>query len=344
MNILVVGGAGFIGCNTAEYYLKKGDEVTVLDNLSRNGTTLNLGYLKKNYPQVKFVHCDIRHYYDLLETFNTHRFDVVFHLAAQVAVTTSVTNPREDFDINALGTFNILEAMRETGSEALIVFASTNKVYGGMEHIGIELRDGRYQYSSLENGISERNQLDFHSPYGCSKGAAEQYVRDYYRIYGIKSTVFRQSCIYGYRQFGIEDQGWVAWFTIAVALNKKLTIYGDGRQVRDVLFVDDLVRAYDMAVNAPEKVNGKIFNIGGGKFQMSLLELLSFLETFSGHKIEVKYGDWRPGDQKVYISDNQKAKQDFDWEPTTDVETGVKKLFDWVRENRQIFDQFSFLD
>jgi CDP-paratose 2-epimerase len=293
--------------------------------------------LTEKYDNVKFAYGDIRNYYDILPLFRKETFDVVFHMAAQVAVTTSVVRPREDFEINALGTLNILEAMREANSSAVLVYASTNKVYGEMLDLAIAEIGGRYQYKDVPEGISEKYLLDFHSPYGCSKGAADQYIIDYSRIYGLKTVVFRQSCIYGYRQFGIEDQGWVAWFTIAAAFGKKITIYGDGKQVRDVLFIDDLVKAYDIAVNEKDKVNGKAYNIGGGAFQMSLLELLAFLEEFIGKKIPMEFSEWRPGDQKVYVSNNGKAKQEFGWTPNTSVEDGVRKLYEWVCANKKIF-------
>ena len=339
MNILVIGGAGFIGCNVAEYYAKKDDNNTVLifDNLSRKGAALNLEYLTGNYKNIRFIYGDIRNYYNLNEVFEKQSFDVIFHMAAQVAVTTSVYRPREDFEINAFGTLNILEKMREVNSNALLLYASTNKVYGEMLDIEIEETNGRYQYKDYPEGISEDYKLDFHSPYGCSKGAADQYVVDYSRIYGLNTAVFRQSCIYGYRQFGIEDQGWVAWFTIASAFAKKITVYGDGKQIRDVLFIDDLVEAYDRAIKNWKMVNGKAYNIGGGHFQMSLLELLTFLEKFLGQEISVEFSDWRPGDQKVYVSNNAKAKRDFGWKPRTSVEEGVRKLYDWVIANKEIF-------
>jgi CDP-paratose 2-epimerase len=343
LNILVIGGAGFIGCNIAGFYAKKGDNVLVFDNLSRKGSYLNLSHLKENYKNVNYIHGDIRNYYDILPVFQKQSFDVVFHMAAQVAVTTSVASPREDFEINAFGTFNILEAMREVNSTALLIYASTNKVYGEMLDIQIEETDNRYQYKDLPQGISEDHPLDFHSPYGCSKGAADQYVIDYSRIYGLNTVVFRQSCIYGYRQFGIEDQGWVAWFTIAAAFNKKITIYGDGKQIRDVLFIDDLVEAYDFAIKNRKFVNGKAYNIGGGHFQMSLLELLAFLEKFSGHKIAYDFSDWRPGDQKVYVSDNSKAGRDFKWEPRTSVEDGARKLYEWANANKEIFKKVGII-
>ncbi len=338
LKILVIGGAGFIGANVASRHLKNGHEVIVFDNVSRRGTEWNIQWLKEK-GGLKFIKGDIRNYTEILSVFKKEsNIDVVFHLAAQVAVTTSVDNPREDFDINALGTFNVLEAIRETKSDPAIIYASTNKVYGGMTDIEIEEKNGRYAYAGLPEGISESRLLDFHSPYGCSKGAADQYMIDYARIYGLKTVVFRQSCIYGYRQFGIEDQGWVAWFTIAAMMEKEITVYGDGKQVRDVLFIDDLINAYGLAVRNIDKVKGKAFNIGGGaKNTMSLLELLSFLEKFFKKKIPVKFSDWRPGDQPVFICDISKARGEFGWEPETGPEKGVKLLYEWVKDNKKLF-------
>jgi len=337
MIVLIIGGAGFIGSNVAEFHANRGDKVVVFDDLSRCGSSLNLSYLREKYRNIGFVRGDIRNSRDLMPVFQGECFDCVYHEAAQVAVTTSVRDPREDFEINALGTFNVLEAMRSVRSNAILLYASTNKVYGNMEDAKIEERDGRYQYKDLQDGISEGRLLDFHSPYGCSKGAAEQYVRDYSRIYNLKTIVFRQSCIYGYRQFGVEDQGWVAWFTIAAAFGKEITIYGDGKQVRDVLFIDDLISAYSMAIENIEITNGQIYYIGGGHFQMSLLELLNYLEKYIGRKIPVSYSDWRDGDQLIYVSNNAKARKDFGWEPMVSVKEGLEKLYEWVTKNKELF-------
>ncbi|MCE5300074.1 MAG: GDP-mannose 4,6-dehydratase [Spirochaetia bacterium] len=339
MKVLVIGGAGFIGSNAAERFLKKGNDVWVFDNLSRRGTDWNLKYLKGKYKNLTFVKGDVREYPDLKNLFMKNRdFDVVFHFAAQVAVTTSVTNPREDFEINAMGTFNVLEAIRESKSDPVILYSSTNKVYGGMTDIKIVRKKGKYAYRDLPKGIKEDRLLDFHSPYGCSKGTADQYMIDYSRIYGLRTVVFRQSCIYGYRQFGIEDQGWVAWFTIATMLNKAISIYGDGKQVRDVLFIDDLIDAYEAAIKNIKKVKGRAFNIGGGaKNTMSLLELIAFLEKFFNKKIPLKFGDWRPGDQPVFVCDISKAKKELGWSPKVSPEQGVRKLYDWVKDNKSLF-------
>jgi len=247
MKILITGGAGFIGSNCASYFAGKGHQITILDNLSRIGSEKNITWLKQNH-RFEFVQKDITRHSEVNEVFKENGpYDLILHLAAQVAVTTSVTRPREDFNQNALGTFNILEATRLFSPAATLIYASTNKVYGEMnDHIVIE-QDNRYGYLDLPDGINETEQLDFHSPYGCSKGAADQYCRDYSRIYDLNTIIMRQSCVYGYRQFGVEDQGWVAWFCIAAVLEKQITIYGDGKQVRDVLFIDDLISAYEMA-------------------------------------------------------------------------------------------------
>jgi len=338
--ILITGGAGFIGCNAVQRYVREGHEVVVVDNLSRKGTGMNLAWLKTQ-GAFAFAQVDLRDRAALEAVFEAHRdVDVVLHLAGQVAVTTSVVNPREDFEINALGTFNVLEAVRKYAPGAALIYASTNKVYGGLEHLGVAEKGGRYQFETLSTGVDEAMPLDFHSPYGCSKGAADQYVRDYARIYGLKTVCFRQSCIYGYRQFGVEDQGWVAWFTIATVLDKPITLYGDGKQVRDVLFVDDLVDAYQAAVREISRTAGQVYNLGGGpRNQMSLLELLEHLERMGEKKISYRFDKWRPGDQPVFVCDIRKAERDLGWTPKTPVLEGVSKLFGWVRENKHLFGE-----
>ncbi|MBU0981554.1 GDP-mannose 4,6-dehydratase [Patescibacteria group bacterium] len=337
--IFITGGAGFIGSNAADIFASKGDRVTVFDNFSRKGTRANAAWLKEKHPDVQIVEGDIRDLSALKEAMQGH--DTVLHLAAQVAVTTSVVDPREDFEINALGAFNVLEAARSMEVPPALLYSSTNKVYGGMEDVSVVERDGRYEYEDLRGGASESRQLDFHSPYGCSKGCADQYFVDYARIYGLKTVVFRQSCIYGRRQFGVEDQGWVAWFSIATLLGRPLTIFGDGKQVRDVLFVDDLVEAYDMALSQIDKISGQAFNIGGGPSNtLSLLELLAFLEKEFGMEIPREFDEWRPGDQKVFVCDVSKAEREFGWRPSTSPEEGVKKLIDWIKENRSTLEEY----
>jgi CDP-paratose 2-epimerase len=337
---LVTGGAGFIGCNVARRLMQLSHEVVIVDDLSRRGTQENLEWLRAQ-GKVTFVKQDIRDAAGTRDAVAEHDdADVVLHLAGQVAVTTSVTDPRSDFEINALGTFNVLEAVRASTRRPIVLYASTNKVYGNMEHEGVALRGKRYGYKRLKRGVNETTPLDFHSPYGCSKGAADQYVRDYCRIYGLQTVVFRQSCIYGTRQFGIEDQGWVAWFSIAAVLRRKLTIFGNGRQVRDVLFVDDLAECYLKAVERIERAAGQVYNIGGGpENQLSLLQLLDLLRRKTGRKIKPAFADWRPGDQKVFVSDVTKAKKELGWVPRVSAAAGVDHLIDWVTAERAMLER-----
>ena len=245
---LITGGAGFIGSNYVHRLLKRGEKVTIYDNFARAGAPRNLDWLKQEFGENAFdvVVGDVRDADRIAES--AKGADVIVHLAGQVAVTTSVINPRDDFESNAFGTFNVLEAARLSGRNPIFIYASTNKVYGGMEDVELFEEPTRWRYKDLVNGCPETQPLDFHSPYGCSKGTGDQYVRDYARMYGLRSIVFRQSCIYGPRQFGIEDQGWVAWFIIAAAMRRNITIYGDGKQVRDILYVDDLLNGYDLAI------------------------------------------------------------------------------------------------
>ena len=338
MKAIITGGAGFIGCNAAANFLQNGHEIVIVDNFSRVGADSNLRWLEKKGDLVLYKK-DIRNYDDVVSIFQEHSdTDFVLHFAAQVAVTTSVQAPRDDFETNALGTFNLLEAVRNTQSDPVFLYASTNKVYGKMEDLRIGLNCNCYSYKDQSNGIPESRPLDFHSPYGCSKGAADQYVRDYNRIYGLKTITFRQSCVYGYRQFGVEDQGWVAWFIIASVLDRPITIYGDGKQVRDVLFIDDLIEAFLMAYENIQATNGEVFNIGGGPANtLSLLELINMLENLLGKKIQYSFSEWRPGDQEVFVSDISKAKSKFGWFPKSNVKNGVGKLVGWVLKNRELF-------
>jgi len=338
-NYFVTGGAGFIGSNYVSRLLERGEQVTVYDNLSRAGAPRNLKWLQETYGEKSFrlVAGDVRDAAQL--AVSAREADVIVHLAGQVAVTTSVVKPREDFEINALGTFNALEAARLNERQPVFIYSSTNKVYGGMEDVQVVERGGRWEYESLPFGASESQALDFHSPYGCSKGAGDQYVRDYYRIYGINSVVLRQSCIYGPRQFGVEDQGWVAWFVIAAVMGRPITIYGDGKQIRDLLHVYDLCDAYDTVIQNIDKVKGEVFNLGGGpQNTMSIwTEFGPKLEKLLGRPVPVSRGDWRPGDQKVFVADIRKAEQMLGWKPKFDVDSGVKQLFDWVNANKHLF-------
>ncbi len=338
-NILVTGGAGFIGSNYVDRLLTRGEQVTIFDNLSRAGATRNLEWLERKHGKDAFrlVIGDVRNQQAIQTT--AQDADVILHLAAQVAVTTSVTDPRTDFEINALGTFNVLEAARLSRRQPAVLYASTNKVYGGMEDVRIVERDGRYAYEDYPYGVPETRPLDFHSPYGCSKGCGDQYVRDYARIYGLPSVVFRQSCIYGLRQFGIEDQGWAAWFVIAAIKGLPITIYGDGKQVRDILYISDLLDAYDLAIANIDHISGEVYNIGGGPDKTISIwqEFGPMLEKLLGKPIPATQGDWRPGDQRVYVSDIRKAGRELGWTPKVGVEEGVQMLFEWVQANPELF-------
>jgi len=338
-NFFITGGAGFIGSNYVQRLLERGEKVTVYDNLSRAGAPRNLTWLTEAFGEkaFAFVNGDVRD--AALLAVSARDADVILHLAGQVAVTTSVLKPREDFEINALGTFNVLEAARLNGRLPLVIFASTNKVYGGMDDVEVVEKATRWEYSNLPFGCPETHPLDFHSPYGCSKGTGDQYVRDYFRIYGLPSVVMRQSCIYGPRQFGIEDQGWVAWFVIAAVTDRPLAIYGDGKQVRDLLHVHDLLDAYDVAIERRDEVQGEVFNLGGGPENVLSIwtEFGPMLQSLLGKPIPITRGDWRPGDQKVFVADIRKAEEVLGWKPKVDVEKGIRQLFDWVSANKNLF-------
>lgn len=336
---LVTGGAGFIGSNCVERLLRRSERVAVYDNLSRDGAKKNLRWLQQSFGEkaFEFVQADLRDASRLTQC--AKDADVIVHLAAQVAVTTSVREPRSDFEENALGTFNVLEAARLSGRNPVVIYASTNKVYGGLEDLKIVEKATRYEFAELKQGVPETFPLDFHSPYGCSKGCGDQYVRDYSRIYGLPTVVMRQSCIYGPRQFGMEDQGWLAWFMIRLVLGKPFTIYGDGKQVRDVLHVEDLLDAYDLALEKIDDVAGKIYNIGGGAANTLSVwfEFCPLLEELFGREIKVEFDDWRPGDQKVFVSDITRAAREFGWKPKIAVKPGVAKLYNWIRDNASLF-------
>lgn len=338
-NVLITGGAGFVGCNAARYFSARNWQVTVLDNLSRTGTEQNLEWLRDG-TSFDFERADVCDKVAMDRILAASRYDAVIHLAAQVAVTTSMIDPRADFMANALGTFNVLDAVRRLCPEAVVIFASTNKVYGKITSAETRLDGQRYAYADRPFGIPESEPLDFLSPYGCSKGAADQYTLDFARIYGIPATAFRQSCIYGTHQFGVEDQGWVAWFAIAAHLERDITIFGDGKQVRDVLHVEDLLRAYEMAIQSPDRIAGQAFNVGGGPSHvLSLLELISMLERRLGKKIPLKWQDWRPGDQRAYVSDIRKLERELGWQPQIGVNQGVSQLIEWVGEVRDVFTE-----
>jgi len=333
--LLITGGAGFIGTNTVDYFASAGWKVIVLDNLSRKGSEDNLSWLKKSKKySFDFLQLDICDKDHVDNVFIDYNIDALIHLAGQVAVTSSVTDPRNDFSININGTFNLLEAVRKFSPKTIFINASTNKVYGDLDYLEISESEERYNFNSNIIGIDEDTSLDFHSPYGCSKGSADQYVLDYARIYNLNTTSFRQSCIYGPRQFGSEDQGWISWFIYAVLTNKEISIYGDGKQVRDILYVDDLIRAYDMAINNPDVIKGQAFNIGGGVTNsISLLEFMNILSNYMNKDIPFSFEDVRPGDQKIYISDTHKLYSKLGWKSKVTAQQGIKLILDWTENN-----------
>lgn len=334
VHALITGGAGFIGSNLADALAAEGWVVWIFDLLARPGVERNLAWLQERHGgRIRFVRGDIRDFPAVAEV--VRQAEVIFHLAAQVAVTTSLIDPRTDFEINALGTLNVLEAARQARHRPIILYTSTNKVYGAMEDVPVVEEATRYRYADRPFGIDERQPLDFHSPYGCSKGAADQYVRDYARIYGLPTVVFRMSCIYGPRQFGTEDQGWVAHFVISAMAGRPITIYGDGKQVRDLLFVTDLIAAMRAAVERIDRTAGQVYNIGGGPENTLSIwhEFAPLLSEILDRPMEPPtFGPWRPGDQKVYISDIRKAMQDLDWQPRVGVREGLTRLVEWVQE------------
>lgn len=340
MRILITGGAGFIGSNVAEYYAKMGVEVTCIDNFSRGGllkreinTACNWNYLK-NFSNVKLIEADIRDF-EKLKTV-TKDADVIVHTAAQTAVTTSIQDPRTDFEVNLSGSFNVLEAARLSNRNPIFVYCSTNKVYGNnVNKVEVEEEVTRYAFEDkFRNGIPVTYPIDLceHTPYGCSKLAADLYVQDYGHLYGLRTGVFRMSCIYGPHQFGVEDQGWIAWFIRATLLGNPITIYGDGKQVRDVLYISDLINAYDLFVKS--NIKQEVFNVGGGPSNtISLFELLDMLEKITGKRSKIRFGDWRKSDQKVYVSNISKIRERLSWVPKISPEVGIRKLTEWISTN-----------
>jgi CDP-paratose 2-epimerase len=335
--VLITGGSGFIGTNLAHRILSQGRPVLLFDNLARPGVEQNLRWLRDTHGKlVDVAIADVRDPNAVRRA--VQQAGQVFHFAAQVAVTTSLADPVDDFEVNARGTLNVLEAIRAQSTPPPLVFTSTNKVYGALEDIGLRRRNQRYEPtdpSLRQTGVSEHRRLDFHSPYGCSKGTADQYVLDYARTYGLQSIVFRMSCIYGAHQFGTEDQGWVAHFLIRALEGHPITLYGDGRQVRDILAVDDLVDAFLLAQSHMGSQSGQAFNIGGGPGNtVSLLELLDLIGELLGHKPRIEFDAWRTGDQRYYVSDTGKFQRATGWRPRTAVLEGLDGLYRWLGESR----------
>jgi CDP-paratose 2-epimerase len=332
--VLVTGGAGFIGTNLSHRLLRGGRPVRIYDNLSRPGAEQNLHWLRAVHGAgLQIQQGDVRSAGGVRSALAD--VETVFHLAAQVAVTTSLTDPREDFAVNAAGTINLLEEIRKTGRPIALIFTSTNKVYGALDDIPLAAAATRHRPDNDLHGIDETRPLSFHSPYGCSKGTADQYVLDYARAYAVNATVFRMSCIYGPHQYGTEDQGWVAHFLIRALQDLPITIYGDGRQVRDLLYVDDLVEAFLQAERRLPEIAGQAFNIGGGSDNtISLCELIDQITVLSGCPPEVGYGGWRNGDQRWYVSDFAKFERATGWRPKTSIEEGIRRLYAWISLNR----------
>jgi CDP-paratose 2-epimerase len=338
MKLLITGGCGFLGSNLASDALMRGDELVVFDNLYRNGSRENLTWLQTQ-GKFTFEHGDIRNQNDITRTIQAFKPDAIFHLAGQVAMTTSISNPRMDFEVNVMGTHNLLEAVRNHAADATVVYSSTNKVYGDLEQYSYEETDTRYRCIEFPNGFNEQTQLSFHSPYGCSKGAADQYMLDYARIFGLKTVVFRHSSMYGGRQFATYDQGWVGWFcqkAVDVKNGKAkepFSISGTGKQVRDVLHADDMKRLYIAAVSHIEQAKGQAFNIGGGGINsLSLLELFGLLEKLTGTQLQFTKLPVRESDQRVFVSDITKANKLLDWQPTVPSNEGIKRMLEWVEQ------------
>jgi len=337
MKILITGGCGFLGSNLASHALRRGDELYVFDNLSRAGSIDNLKWLKKQ-GDFSFSHGDIRNPDDITDLIKRYKPEIIFHLAGQVAMTTSIEHPRKDFETNALGTLNVLEALRNYSSDSGLIFSSTNKVYGDLEQYTYEELETRYRCIEHPHGFDEQTPLDFHSPYGCSKGAADHYVLDYHRIFGLKTVVFRHSSMYGGRQFATFDQGWVGWFCQkAVEIKKGLlqepfTISGNGKQVRDMLHAEDMVSLYYSAAERIENIKGHAFNIGGGlENSLSLLELFSVLEKELGVSMHYRQIAPRISDQKFFVAETGKAREMLGWEPEIDYHSGVRRALDWIK-------------
>lgn len=340
MKLLITGGCGFLGSNLASDAMMRGDELVVFDNLYRNGSRENLDWLQ-GQGKFTFEHGDIRNQNDITRIIQSFKPDAIFHLAGQVAMTTSIANPRMDFEVNVMGTHNLLEAVRQYAPDASVVYSSTNKVYGDLEQYTYSETNTRYRCNEHPNGFNEQTQLDFHSPYGCSKGSADQYMLDYARIFGLKTVVFRHSSMYGGRQFATYDQGWVGWFcqkaieTKNMTLSEPFTISGSGKQVRDVLHADDMKQLYRAALANIEQAKGQAFNIGGGiENSLSLLELFTLLEKIAHIKLNYTALPVRESDQRVFVADLTKAKRMLNWQPMVSAQDGVARMVEWVSQRQ----------
>ena len=338
MKYLITGGCGFLGSNLASEVLSRGEELFIVDNLYRHGSYENLKWLM-NQGDFTYIHSDIRNANDVETVIKSTKPDVIFHLAGQVAMSTSLENPRMDFEVNAMGSLNVLESVRKYSPDSIIIYSSTNKVYGDLEWVRYEETNTRYITPDFPNGFPENIALDFHSPYGCSKGTADQYMLDFYRMFGIKTVVFRHSSMYGGRQFATYDQGWIGWFcqkaleTKLGTLTEPFTISGTGKQVRDVIYVDDMISLYFQAVEKIDPAKGQAFNIGGGiENSLSLLELFSILEEELDIKMNYTNLPPRESDQRVFVANNTKAKEIIGWEPRVYKDIGIRKMIEWVSE------------
>lgn len=337
MKYMITGGCGFLGSNIASEVLKRGDQLIVYDNLSRIGGESNLAWLE-TLGTFRFIRANTNDFQTLADTIRNEQPDVIYHLAGQVAMTTSIANPRLDFETNTLGTFNVLEAVRQFSPKTTVVYSSTNKVYGDFEYFHYDETPTRYVCREHPNGFDESVGLDFHSPYGCSKGAADQYMLDYARIFHLRTVVFRHSSMYGARQFGTFDQGWISWFVQKAVETAKdpsttFTISGNGKQVRDVLHAEDMIRLYLAAAENIDRACGQVFNIGGGiDNSLSLLELFTFLENELNVRLSYTRLPPRESDQKVFVADIGKAKRLLNWEPRVSKDAGIRKMINWVQQ------------
>ena len=334
--LMVIGGCGFIGANTVLYFLKKRYRISIIDNLSGSSSKKNIYLIRKLSPNIQFYNLNIKNYNSLSKIVKKIKPESIIFAAGQVAVTKSVKNPREDFDSTMLGAFNVLESIRNYSPKTKLIYSSSNKVYGNLRNLKIREKNNTYEIKNKDLLINEFQALDFSSPYGCSKGSSDQYVRDYSRTYNLKTAVFRMSCVYGPNQWGTEDQGWVSWF-IKKSLRKKeksINIYGNGKQVRDVLFIGDLVKLYEISLKKFNRINGEIFNIGGGyNNKISLLQLIIKLKKLNQHKLKIKFFKERIGDQKYFVNNLKKIKKSLGWTPKTSVDEGIRIFNYWIKKN-----------